>query len=106
MFWVHRGRLVDKEMVGRAAAAGGIPLVILAAPANAGANQVNQSLQPVINLLQDLAEPIAYAFMIYGGIQYIAGKSSEGKRILKDAAGGYILIQWIPWLFSIIRTIR
>lgn len=106
MIWVHKGRLIDKEMVERAVMAGSIPLMILAAPSTAGANEVKQSLQPIISLLQDLAEPIAYAFMIYGGIQHIAGKSAEGKRILRDAAGGYILIQWIPWLFSIIRTIR
>jgi hypothetical protein len=66
---------------------------------------IKQAMKPLIQALQDLAEPVSYAFMIYGGIKYMSGHSSEGQKTIKEAIGGYVLIQWIPWIFGIIRGI-
>jgi hypothetical protein len=83
-----------------------IPLSIIAQPTDAyAAKSVGQAMQPIINALQDLAEPVCYAFMIFGGIKYMSGHSTEGQKILKNAVGGYVLIRWIPWIFEIIKGI-
>lgn len=104
MFYVHKGKCYTGDDVLKASATLTLPVVILSGTAEA--TNVRESLRPVINQLQDLAEPVAYAFMIYGGIKIISGQASEGKKMVKDAIGGYILIQWIPWIFNVIRSIR
>ena len=69
------------------------------------AGTISHGLQPLINVLKDLAEPVAYGFMIKGFLEIISGKEHEGKKTLKYAAAGYVGIQWIPAIFSIIRGI-
>lgn len=66
---------------------------------------VSKAMKPLISALQDLAEPVSYAFMVYGGIKYMSGHSNEGAKTIKEAIGGYVLIQWIPWIFGIIKGI-
>lgn len=105
---VHKGKVTDIDNLKTKFLTTAVPFTLVLLSGNeafaAGVN-VKTKLQPIITALQDLAEPVAYAFMIYGGLKYISGKSSEGQKILKQAIGGYVLIQWIPWIFSIIKGI-
>ena len=102
------GKIYDNNSLAIKASALAIPASVLlsASPVSASSSvNVTQAMQPLINALKDMAEPVSYAFMIYGGIKYISGHSAEGQKILKSAIGGYILIQWIPWIFDMIRKI-
>jgi hypothetical protein len=69
------------------------------------AEPLSGALKPIIDVLKDLAEPVSYAFMIQGFIQMMAGNSEKGKKTIKNAIIGFIGVQWIPWIFSIIRGI-
>lgn len=70
------------------------------------ANSVTQGLQPIINILKDLAEPVSYGFMIKGFLKIMSGDETEGYKTIKHAIGGYIGIQWIPMIYSLIKSIH
>lgn len=70
------------------------------------AGGISQGMQPIIDILKDLAEPIAYGFMIKGFMKIMAGDETEGLKTIKYAIGGYVGIQWIPFIFRTIQTIK
>lgn len=70
------------------------------------ANSISSALQPLINVLQDLAEPVSYGFMVKGFLQVMAGDDHAGQKTIKSAIGGYLGIQFIPRIFAVIRGIR
>lgn len=70
------------------------------------AQSISKGLQPLIDILKDLAEPISYGFMIKGFLKIMAGEENEGLKTIKGAIGGYIGIQWIPMIFRIIKGIK
>lgn len=76
------------------------------APVPAQAVSISQSVEPVIEILKDLAEPVSYGFMIKGFMKLMAGQEHEGLKIIKCSICGYIGIQWIPMIFSIIKSIK
>jgi hypothetical protein len=69
------------------------------------AGSITQSVQPLIDVLKDLAEPIAYGFMIKGFMKIMAGDEHEGMKTIKYSVGGFIGIQWIPAIFRLIKGI-
>lgn len=72
----------------------------------AHAGSVTESLQPLVDVLKDLAEPVSYGFMIKGFMKIMAGEEHEGMKVIKGAIGGYVGIQWIPYIFNIIKSIK
>lgn len=70
------------------------------------AGTIAQSVQPIIDVLKDLAEPVAYGFMIKGFLSMMAGNENDGKKTIKYAVGGYLGIQWIPMIFNVIKGIK
>jgi predicted RNA-binding protein len=102
------GEIVDEKTIAKMATEIAIPIGLTLASSTtalAAGPDIKQAMKPLITALQDLAEPVSYAFMIYGGIKYMSGHSSEGQQTIKNAIGGYVLIQWIPWIFEIIKSI-
>lgn len=75
-------------------------------PTIANASTVTESVQPIINVLKDLAEPVSYGFMIKGFMKVMAGEEHEGMKVIKGAVGGYVGIQWIPMIFKLIKNIK
>jgi hypothetical protein len=67
--------------------------------------QIMQAAQPIIDILQDVAEPVAYGMMLWGFIKIIMNQQGEGLDIIKKAGWGYVFIQLLPWLFGIIKSI-
>lgn len=72
----------------------------------AWAGSISQSVQPLIDVLKDLAEPVAYGFMVKGFLSIMAGNEHEGKKTIKYAIGGFLGIQLIPKLFEIVKGIQ
>lgn len=107
-FKVKKGKVTDLEDVKMKLVKYGVP-AILALQTTTGnvyaANEIKEGLKPIIKTLQDLADPVAYCFMIYGGIKFITGHAHEGQKMIGQAIGGFILIQWIPWMFELIRKV-
>lgn len=67
---------------------------------------VSVALKPLLKTLQDLAEPVAYGFMIKGFMQVMSGNEHDGFKTIKHSIGGFVGIQWIPYIFSIIKGIK
>lgn len=74
--------------------------------AGAATTSIATGLQPLIIILKDIAEPVAYGFLIKGFMKIMAGDEHEGKKTIKYAAGGYIGIQWIPEIMRLIKGIK
>lgn len=67
------------------------------------ANPMTKALFPLIKMLQDLSEPVAYGFMVKGFLQMMAGDDHVGQKTIKSAVSGYLGIKLIPKVFEIIR---
>ncbi len=67
---------------------------------------VSESLRPLLRVLQDLAEPISYGFMIKGFMQIMSGDEHQGYKTIKLAISGFVGIQWIPYIYKIIKTVK
>lgn len=107
-FKVKKGRVIDGKDIQKKIVKYGIPAILVAQTMSGNvyaANDIKTGLKPIINTLQDLADPVAYCFMVYGGIKYITGHAQEGQKMISQAIGGFILIQWIPWIFDLIRKV-
>lgn len=90
----------DKELINI-----GVGAVLLTSEV-AYANPINSALNPLIRVLQDLAEPVSYGFMVKGFLQIMAGDDHAGQKTIKSAIGGFLGIQFIPKIFAIIRGIK
>lgn len=107
-FKVKKGKVKDMKDIQRKLVKYGIPAVLAVQTMSGNAyaaNDIKTGLKPIIQTLQDLADPVAYCFMIYGSIKYITGHAQEGQKMIGSAIGGFILIQWIPWIFDLIRKV-
>ena len=80
--------------------------LMLASSNVVSANSINDALQPLISILQQLAEPVSYGFMIKGFLQIMAGDDHAGQKTIKSAIGGFLGIQFIPKVFQIIKSVR
>lgn len=67
---------------------------------------ISRSVQPLIDVLVDLAEPVSYGFMVKGCLEWMSGKEHEGKKTMKSSITGFLGIQFIPQIFKIIRSIK
>jgi hypothetical protein len=61
--------------------------------------------QPIITLLKDFAEPLAYGCYIWAMIRYILGQRPEAIQMFKSVTWGFIGIQILPWIFGIIKSV-
>ena len=61
--------------------------------------------QPIIQVLKDAAEPLAYGMYIWSAIKYIQGQRGEAKEIFKAVTFGFIAIQLLPWAFDIVKSV-
>lgn len=80
--------------------------LMLATSNTVSANSMMGPLQPLITILQDLAEPVSYGFMIKGFLQIMAGDDHAGQKTIKSAIGGFLGIQFIPKVFQIIKGVK
>ena len=92
--------ITDKQIINI-----GIALIVSQSQ-TVNANSINDALQPLIKVLQDLAEPISYGFMIKGFLQIMAGDDHAGQKTIKSAIGGFLGIQFIPKIFAIIKGVK
>lgn len=81
-------------------------LLVLSSSNSVSANNINQALQPLISVLQDLAEPVSYGFMVKGFLQIMSGDDHAGQKTIKSAIGGFLGIQFIPKIFAIIKGVK
>lgn len=60
---------------------------------------------PITELLASLGYPITYGMLIVGAIMIITGRKSKGLDVIKWACMGYIGLQFVPFLLSLLEMI-
>ena len=60
---------------------------------------------PLIQLIQDVAEPCAYGMTLFGFIKIALSDSVNWKKIIKQAIYGYVGVQITPWIFEVIESV-
>ena len=66
----------------------------------------SEAVQPIVDILVDVAEPVSYGFMVKGFIQWMAGKENDGKKTIKASAVGYMGVQFMPQIFKVIKAVK
>lgn len=69
------------------------------------AGTIMKKAQPIIQVLKDASEPLAYGMYIWAFIKYMQGQRGEAKELLKAVTWGFIAIQCLPWFFDIVKGI-
>ena len=60
---------------------------------------VKTGVQPLIDVIVDLAEPVSYAGMIKGALQMAIGNEHEGRKAVGNAFKGYLVVKVAPMIF-------
>lgn len=64
-----------------------------------------QAFQPIIDLIQGIAYPLAYITLGTGVCLVIIGQKTEGFKLMKWAGIGYVMMQWLPGLMKMMYEI-
>lgn len=65
-------------------------------------NRIMDAFDPLINLIQGLAYPVAFIMLVLGCLLLMLGQKHKGINVLKWAVIGYIAIQFIPGIMQIL----
>lgn len=63
------------------------------------------AFQPLLDLIQGAAYPIALAVVLAGGIFIIIGQSDKGFDLISKASLGYILVSVLPMIFNVLADV-
>lgn len=87
-------------------AMGGEAIPVVANPAaDALGSAVNKALQPLIDVLKELAKPIAGVMVTWGCLRYMIGQKEGGIETIQQAAIGYILVMLSPIIMNLITGV-
>lgn len=67
--------------------------------------RIRAAFNPLINLAQGMAYPLAYIVIATGICLIIVGQKRKGMVFIKWAAVGYIMMQWLPSIMQIIDDV-
>lgn len=104
----EKRREQTREALARSAGITIVTLTLIATGAPAWAyapGEIAAKAQPIIQLLKDVAEPIAYGCYIWALIKYILGQRAQAMQMIRDVTWGYVLLQLLPLFFSIVKSV-
>ena len=68
--------------------------------------QIIQRSEPIIAMIRELADPVAYGTLTWACIRYMLHQRGEAIDMIKSVAWGYALIQLSPTAMNILKEIR
>ncbi|GGN65569.1 TrbC/VirB2 family protein [Oceanobacillus indicireducens] len=68
-------------------------------------NKMMTAFDPLLQLIQGAAYPIALAVVLGGGIFIILGNSDRGFSMITKASMGYVLISVLPMIFGVLADV-
>lgn len=80
-------------------------LALCPVPVMAADLDIASKFDPIIDVMKQLARPVAQGAFIYAGIQYCLGQRNKAGMIVKGTVVGYLFIQWSPMLMTIIDEV-
>ena len=66
---------------------------------------IKTGVQPLVDIIVDLAEPVSYAGMIKGALQMAIGNEHEGKKAMGNTVKGYLVIKFIPQILDLLSKV-
>lgn len=80
--------------------------LIAGGPVFAAGTGIAAGLQPIVDMIADAAEPICYGYFIKGFLKMAQSKEEEGKKVIKNAATGFLGVKFIPQIMKWLRGIQ
>lgn len=66
---------------------------------------VAEAFDPIIQVITDLADPLAYACFVKGGLLYMVGNEHEGKKAINNTLKGYLIVKFVPQILDLLGKI-
>jgi hypothetical protein len=80
-----------------------MPSTVYAAPYVKGT--IIKKAEPIIELMKEAVEPIAYGVMIWSLVLFMLGHKAEAKDKVKGVLYGVVGIKLLPWFFDILNSV-
>lgn len=68
-------------------------------------DKILKAFDPLIQLIQGIAYPLAYCAIGLGVILMILDQRHRGMQLIRSAVIGYLLMQWLPAIMVLLRDI-
>ena len=72
---------------------------------SAEAINVKDAFDPIIQVITDLADPLAYACFVKGGLLFMVGNEHEGKKAINNTLKGYLVVKFVPQILDLLSKI-
>ena len=66
---------------------------------------VGKAFEPIINIITDLADPVAYACFVKSGMLHMIGNEHEGKKAFSNTLKGYLVIKFVPQIMDLLGKV-
>lgn len=97
--------LIDLTLPGALAQAAGEAIPVMTPATDALGSAVNKAIQPLIDVLKELAKPIAGVMVTWGCLRYMIGQKEAGLEAIQQAAIGYVLVMLSPVILNLITGV-
>ena len=74
-------------------------------PVSAEGIDVKDAFDPIIQVITDLADPLAYACFVKGGLMYMVGNEHEGKKAIGNTLKGYLVVKFVPQILDLLSKV-
>ena len=74
-------------------------------PVSAEAINVKDAFDPIINVITDLADPLAYACFVKSGLMFMIGNEHEGKKAMGNTLKGYLIVKFVPQILDLLSKV-
>lgn len=108
-FVVKDNELVEidsKKVAATVMAAAALTTTPTAHAATVPAVDVKSLTQPFVQVIVDLSSPFSYACSVKGALKMAAGDEAKGKKMIKNALSGYLVVKFIPQIFEILDGVN
>ena len=108
-FVVNDNELVEidsKKVASTAMAVAALTTTPIAHAATTPVIDITPVTQPFIQVIVDLSKPFSYACAVKGALKMAAGDEAQGKKMIKNAMSGYLVVKFIPQIFELLDGIN
>lgn len=74
-------------------------------PVSAETINIGDAFDPIIKVITDLVDPVAYASFVKGGLMFMIGNEHEGKKAMGNTVKGYLVIKFIPQILDLLSKV-
>lgn len=68
-------------------------------------NKIMSAFDPIIELVQGISYPLAFVCIALGVLLLMIGQKRKGLEVIKWAVVGYLLMQLLPGLMSLLHVV-